>query len=203
MAGAAKGWFRRAIMRLSRRPCKSAIDAPYGRPGLQISSRNAMLKPAAHAPSAELENMTESRYVACPACLTQNRIPADRLRHGPKCGKCQARLFGGRPVPLTAKSFDTFLKTSDIPIVVDFWAPWCGPCKAMAPAFEQAAGQLEPAVVLAKVDTEAEPSLGQDYGIRSIPTIVMFYRGKEVARHSGALGTADILRWVSSSLSPR
>ena len=143
--------------------------------------------------------MTESLHVTCPACLTVNRIPAKRLHQSPLCGKCRQTLFGGRPVALTQNSFHKVLGGSDIPIVVDFWAPWCGPCRMMAPAFEQAARELEPEVRLARVDTEAEPGLGSEFAIRSIPTMVLFRRGREVARHSGAIGASDIIRWVQSA----
>jgi len=143
--------------------------------------------------------MTESLHLACPACLTVNRVPAQRLRQAPKCGHCHQPLFTGQPLALTRNSFNKILNGSDIPIVVDFWAPWCGPCKMMAPAYEQAARELEPEVRLAKVDTEAEPGLGNEFGIRSIPTIVLFSRGREIARHSGAIGSSDIIRWVRSA----
>jgi thioredoxin 2 len=143
--------------------------------------------------------MTESLHLACPACLTVNRVPAQRLGQSPKCGQCHQPLFTGRPVALDGSSFHKVIKGSDIPIVVDFWAPWRGPCKMMAPAYEQAARELEPQVRLAKVDTEAEPALGNEFGIRSIPTIVLFNRGREVARHSGAIGSSDIVRWVRSA----
>jgi len=143
--------------------------------------------------------MTESLHLACPACLTVNRVPAERLRQAPKCGHCHQPLFTGQPLALTRDSFNKILNGSDIPIVVDFWAPWCGPCKMMAPAYEQAARELEPEVRLAKVDTEAEPGLGNEFGIRSIPTIVLFSRGREIARHSGAIGSSDIIRWVRSA----
>jgi thioredoxin 2 len=143
--------------------------------------------------------VTDVKHVACPACLAVNRVPAGRLREAPKCGQCHEPLFGGHPIALTQQSFRKVLKGSDIPIVVDFWAPWCGPCKMMAPAFEQAARELEPDVRLAKVDTEAEPGLGAELGIRSIPTMVLFKGGVEVARQSGAIGSGDIVRWVRSA----
>jgi len=140
--------------------------------------------------------VTGSMHIACPACLAVNRVPTERLRQAPKCGRCHEQLFRGQSVALTQDKFRDVVKGSDIPIVVDFWAPWCGPCRVMAPAFEQAARELEPEVRLAKVDTQAEPGLGNEYGIRSIPTMVLFRHGREVARHSGAIGADDIVGWV-------
>lgn len=143
--------------------------------------------------------MTDSLHIVCPACLAVNRLPAQRLSQGPSCGRCHEPLFAGHPLALNQGSFKTHVQRSDIPIVVDFWAPWCGPCIAMAPEFERAARELEPAVRLAKVDTQAEPGLGNEFSIRSIPTIVLFERGAEVARRSGAIGAAEIVRWVRAT----
>lgn len=145
-------------------------------------------------------DMSETLHIVCPHCNAVNRIPAARLGDSPKCGKCHQPLFTARPVALTAATFATHIGRSDIPVLVDFWAPWCGPCKMMAPAFEQAAAQLEPRVCLAKVDTEAEQQLGAQFGIRSIPTLALFRGGREVARQPGAMGMRDIVDWVRARL---
>jgi len=144
--------------------------------------------------------MSEAVHIVCPHCVAVNRIPVQRLGDAPRCGRCKQALFTAHPVALQSHSFRTHLERSDIPLVVDFWADWCGPCKMMAPAFEQAAGQLEPRVRLAKLDTEAERDIAAGYGIRSIPTLVMFRNGREVARQPGAMGAADVVRWVQAHL---
>ncbi|MCF6234840.1 MAG: thioredoxin TrxC [Gammaproteobacteria bacterium] len=142
--------------------------------------------------------MSDALHIVCPHCHAVNRIPSGRLSDDPKCGKCHQKLFNAHPVALTTATFTGQINRNGIPVVVDFWAPWCSPCKAMAPAFEQAAAQLEPHVRLAKVDTEAEQSLGAQFGIRSIPTLMLFKDGREIARQPGAMGAGDIVNWVRS-----
>ena len=144
--------------------------------------------------------MSESLHIVCPHCDAVNRVPESSLAQNPVCGKCGQALFNGHPLALTQQTFAKAITRNDIPVLVDFWAPWCGPCKMMAPQFEQAAKTLEPHIRLAKVDTEAEQMLGAQYGIRSIPTLALFKGGKEVARQAGAMGAADIVRWVQSHL---
>ena len=138
-------------------------------------------------------------HVVCPACGAVNRVAAGRLVDGPRCGTCKSPLFTGRPVELTEASFDRHVGRSDIPVVVDFWAPWCGPCRMMAPAFEQATAQLEPRIRLAKLNTEEAPSLAEQHGIRSIPTLVVFEGGQEVSRQLGALGGPPLVQWIRSN----
>ena len=135
-------------------------------------------------------------HVVCPHCNGVNRVPEDRLAAGPRCGKCKRPLFDGHPVNLTAASFERHVARSDLPVLVDFWAPWCGPCKMMAPVFQQAAAELEPRLRLAKVNTEEEPRLAARYGIRSIPTLMLFRGGREVARQAGAMDLASLVAWA-------
>ena len=143
--------------------------------------------------------MSESQHIVCPHCSAVNRIPMARMAEQPKCGKCHQRLFTARPPELTAGSFQKHISRNDIPVVVDFWAPWCGPCKAMAPAFEQASLQLEPGVRLAKLNTDAEQAIAAQFQIKSIPTLALFRNGREIARQPGAMGAADIVRWVRAN----
>jgi thioredoxin 2 len=135
--------------------------------------------------------------VACPACLAPNRVPAARVAEDPKCGKCGAALLDGAPAELREDQFEGFVQRTELPVLVDFWAPWCGPCRAMAPHFERAAQQLKDRVRLVKVNTEDAPGLAARYNIRAIPTLVLFRNGVEHKRMSGALDAGALARWAA------
>jgi len=141
---------------------------------------------------------TDSLHVVCPHCHTTNRVARDALSQAPDCGRCHRPLFSGLPVALDEAGFERHVARSQLPVVVDFWAAWCGPCRAMAPQFEAAARELEPGMRLVKVNTEEAQALAARLQIRSIPTMALFVGGREVARQAGALGAADIVRWARS-----
>lgn len=137
--------------------------------------------------------------VVCPHCAAVNRVPEDRLGDGPQCGKCHEPVFTGAPVALDARTFDKFTARNELPVVVDFWAEWCGPCRMMAPTFARAARDNAGRVLFGKVDTDAEGTLAQRYGIRSIPTLILFRQGQERARVSGALDGGALSRWIAQN----
>ena len=142
--------------------------------------------------------MSDSLHLVCPHCHSINRVPTARLGEQPNCGQCHQPIFAGQPLELTGSTFERYINKNDVPVLVDFWAPWCGPCKMMAPAFKEAAALLEPHVRLAKVNTDVEQTVGAQYRIRSIPTLILFKGGRELARQAGAMTTRDIVRWTRS-----
>ena len=144
--------------------------------------------------------MPEFSHVVCPSCDGVNRVPKSKDAKSARCGKCHTQLLASHPLPLDERRFARHMSRSDVPVLVDFWASWCGPCRMMAPEFEKAAGAMEPDVRLVKVDTEASPGLAARYNIRSIPTLILFKAGREVSRLSGAMSARDLIAWTRSHL---
>ena len=144
--------------------------------------------------------MSETLKTVCPHCATINQLPSDKLDQSPSCGRCGEAIYNGKPVALDDATLARHVRNSEQPLLVDFWADWCGPCKMMAPHFATAAGQLEPHIRLAKVDTEQARNSAAQFNIRSIPTMILFSGGKEIARQSGAMQAPQIVQWVQSQL---
>jgi thioredoxin 2 len=150
--------------------------------------------------NAEPATSGESVLIACPHCHALVRVPGGRLAEHPKCARCKSPVVEGRPVELDAQSFEAHTARADLPVIVDFWAPWCAPCRTMAPVLERAASEYATTLQLAKVNTDREQQLAERFGIRSIPTLILFHKGRELARQTGAVDGGTFARWIESAL---
>jgi thioredoxin 2 len=181
-------------MEFARAPVTAVTDFPV--PGMQsFRSTKRGVEDAMN-----MEDKSATMNVLCPHCETANRVPRERLADGPSCGACKAALFDAHPVELAGPAFRRHVANSELPLIVDFWAPWCAPCRMMAPVFERAARELEPHARFAKVNTDQEQELAQSLGIRGIPTLAIFKGGKEVARTSGAMDESRFVAWARSHI---
>jgi thioredoxin 2 len=144
--------------------------------------------------------MSASHQVVCGHCGKINRLPAERTAANARCGSCHQPIFSGHPIEVDERAFDRHLAHNDIPVLVDVWAPWCGPCRSMAPMFERAAQQLEPAVRLLKLNSDKAPAVSSRLGISGIPTLLLLRNGREIARTSGAMDTTNIVAWTTAGL---